>query len=143
METTTYRVNFCVSHPCMTADEIIKSFSFPVRFRRSVGERRITKSGMDLGGEYADTIIFFGVSDGVLNEEDVEIIEFIEEKFGSLPLGEIDHIIATGGGCFFSLGIYSENSVTFWLERDLLSKLSSHGIEVKFGFYGGPDYSYE
>ena len=134
-----FRVSLHVSHHTLTADEITSSFSLQPRYARSVGARRITKLGENLGGVYGQTDISFVVSDGLVNNDDILLVEFIDQTLHNLPLKTIDHIVTSGGICFFFIGIYSYRNVLCDFTTDLLSRLVTHGIGLKLDFYGGPE----
>lgn len=134
-----FRVSLHISHPDLSADEISAPFALRSKYSRSVGAQRITKLGEDLGGVYSQTDVSFMVSDGVIDNDDVQVADFVEKSLHSLPLKEIDGIVATGGVCFFLLGIYSDGNILCDFEASFLSSLSRHGIGLKLDFYGGPE----
>jgi len=136
-----FRVSLHVSHPRLPADEIVVSFDLPVRYARSVGALRMTKQGKNLGGTYGQTDISFAISDGVISNDDVLLGEFVDKALGSLPLNTIDQIVASGGSCFFFIGVYSEGNLLCDFDAGLLSRLSVYGIGLKIDFYGGPEIS--
>jgi hypothetical protein len=99
----------------------------------------MTKSGKNLGGIYAETDVSFDVSDGVLDNDDVLITEVIQRTLRDLPLEPINRFAASGGTCFFLIGIYSEANLMSDFDASLLSKLSVHGLGLRLDFYGGPE----
>ena len=133
-----FRVSLHISHHTLTADDITSSFSLQPKYARSVGAPRITKLGEDLGGIYRQTDVSFAVS-GLVNNDDILLVEFISQTLPNLPLKTIDHIVTSGGICFFFVGIYSHRNVLCDFTTDLLSRLVTHGIGLKLDFYGGPE----
>jgi hypothetical protein len=99
----------------------------------------MTKQGKALGGRYEQTDISFATSDGVLSTDDVLLGEFIDKVLNALPLDVINQIVASGGSCFFFIGVYSEGNILCDFDARLLSRLSAHGIGLKVDFYGGPE----
>lgn len=135
-----FRVNLHVSHPKLSADEVLAPFvALQTRYARSVGARRITKHGEDLGGAYSQTDVSFAVSDRLLDNDQTLVAEFIAQAIDALPLGAIDRFAASGGTCFFFVGIYSDGNILCDFDSRLLARLAEHGIGLKLDFYGGPD----
>ena len=134
-----FRVNLHVSHPKLSADEIAAPFALRPKYARSVGAHRITKLGEDLGGVYSQSDVSFVVSDGVVNNDEVLLDEFVDQSIHRLPLEAIHRIVASGGSCFFFVGVYSDGNLLCDFRADLLSRLAGHGIGLKLDFYGGPD----
>ena len=134
-----FRVNLHVSHSKLSADEITASFALRPKYARSVGAHRITNLGEDLGGVYSQSDVSFMVSDGVVDNDEVLLAEFVDQSMGRLPLEAIDHIVASGGSCFFLIGVYSDGNILCDFDTDLLSRMAGHGIGLKLDFYGGPD----
>ncbi len=138
-ESGRFRVSLHVSHPTLLADFIVSSFAFPLRYARSVGALRMNKQGDELGGVYGQTDISFSISDGVVSNDEVLLSDFVDMSMGSLPLDAINQIIASGGSCFFFIGVYSEGNILCDFDAGLLSRLSVNGIDLKIDFYGGPE----
>lgn len=133
-----FRVSLHVSHPSLPADGILSAIALQPRYARSAGAPRVTKQGKELGGVYAKTNISFAVSDGVLSNDDVPLSEFVGRAMDELALSEIDQIVASGGACFFLVGIYSEGNLLCDFDASLLARLANHSIGMKLDFYGGP-----
>ena len=104
---------------------------------RSVGVRRII-DGKDLGGVHPRTFVDLAVSDGVLDNDEIKITDCIENAMETIPLDAIDQIVASGGECAFSVGIYSEKNIMSCFWPGLLSQLGNHDIGLDLDFYGGP-----
>jgi hypothetical protein len=134
-----FRVSLHVSHPTLSADDITGSFSLRPKYVRSVGCARTTKQGKDLGGVYSQTDVSFDVGDGLVDNDEVLLAEFIDQSVESLPLKTINSIVVSGGTCFFFIGIYSENNLLCDFGAGLLLRLANHGIGLKLDFYGGPE----
>lgn len=135
----TYRLSFHVTHPSLSALDVIKHFDYPVSYSKSVGENKITKSGRVLGGIYSRTDISFDLSLGVVANDKLSIIEHIKKSFKKLPNVEIKDLVNTGGECFYLIGIYTEENVLLYFPALILSDLSSSLIGVKMDFYGGEE----
>jgi len=136
---TRFRVSLHVSHPKLSADDITASFSLRPKYTKSVGAPRISKLGEDLGGVYLQTDVSFAVSEGVVNNDEVLLTEFVDQSMRDLPLEAIDHMVASGGTCFFFIGVYSAGNFLCDFRVNLLSRLADHGIGLKLDFYGGPE----
>lgn len=134
-----FRVSLHVSHPSLPVAGILSVIALQPRYARSAGSPRVTKQGKDMGGVYAKTDISFAVSDGVLSDDDVPLSEFVDRAMDGLALNEIDQIVASGGACFFLVGIYSEGNFLCDFNATLLSRLANHRMGMKIDFYGGPD----
>lgn len=132
-----YKVSLHIIHPQLPAGEVTPFFNFATKYVKSVGARRILKSGNDLGGIYSQTDISFVISDGVVNDDDVTVAEFIENSLLLLPLVMIDEIVASGGVCFFLIGVFTDGNMTCDFNVSLLSRLQQHGIGLKLDFWGG------
>ncbi|MCS4309396.1 hypothetical protein M2404_003768 [Rheinheimera pacifica] len=133
---SSFRVTLQIHHPSLSADEIVDNFSYPIRYKHSVGMSRKTKTGQDLGGIYLETAISFK-----LHDEPIATFEYISkflldflENFDKDFLGKI---ISTGGKCSFLFGIYSNNNVFLELSPVVINYLSSLGFGIKLDFYGG------
>ena len=134
-----YRLSFHVSHPSMSASEIVASFPFPIRYSRSVGENRLTKTGRELGGTYSRTDVSFDVSGGVTFEANLPLCVCVRDSFDRLPRETIEKVSSTGGECFYLIGVYCEDNFLVYFSGELLSLLSSDLIGVKLDIYGGAD----
>lgn len=134
-----YRVSLHLSHPSTPADGIVFSIGLPTRYARSAGAPRVTKQGKELGGTYAKTDVSFAISDGVVSNDDVLLPESLNRAMGELPLTAIDRIVASGGACFFLVGVYSEGNLLCDFDAGLLARLAGHHIGLKLDFYGGPE----
>lgn len=134
-----FRVSFHVSHATLSADDITAAFPLKPKYARSVGARCITKLGEDLGGVYAQTDVSFAVSDGVVDNDEVLLADFVDQSVSGLPLDFIDRIVASGGICFFFIGVYSEGNLLCDFVASRLARLTDHGIGLKLDFYGGPE----
>ncbi len=140
-ESNQYRLSLHISHPSLVVSDIVQYFKFPARYLRSVGEKRRTKTGRDLGGIYAKTDISFDVSGGVVSNDKITLFSCIQDSFRELPLDEIKNFVLTGGECFYLAGIYAEDNFVVYFPSGFLSVLSSSPIGLKFDFYGGENSS--
>jgi hypothetical protein len=134
-----FRVGLHVSHPSLPVDGIVSAIALNPRYARSAGDPRITKDGKNLGGIYKRTDVTFEVSDGVLNSADVLLPEFLNNSIDRLARKAIEQVVTSGGSCYFLIGIFSEASILFNFDAELLAKLASHGIGIALDFYGGPE----
>lgn len=134
-----YRVSLHISHPKLPAGDIAALFTLPPKYARSVGEPRTTRSGKELGGVYAQTDVSFAVSDGIVNNDSLLLAEFIDQAMCFLPLEEIKQMTASGGTCFFFIGIYSDKNLLCDFGAQLLLQLACYSIGLKLDFYGGPE----
>lgn len=134
-----YRLSFHISHPSISATEIVASSPFPVHYSRSVGEKRVTKTGRDLEGVYSRTDVSFDVSGGVVLEATLPLCERVRTSLDNLPRGMIKEVSSSGGECFYLVGIYSEDNFLVHFPGELLSLLSLGSIGLKLDFYGGAD----
>jgi len=139
MTNSRYRVSLHLSHPTLSAEDAVVSFSQRIRYARSVGRPRVTRQGDLLGGVYAQTDVSLDVSDGVMSDDVRTITECIELAMNSLPLPQVDQIVASGGVCFFLVGVYSEGNILCDLNEVLLAQLARHRMGLKLDFYGGPE----
>lgn len=134
-----YRLSLHVSHPALSAPDVIKHFVIPVRYARSVGEQRTTPTGTKLGGTYSETDVSFDVSQGVLSDDEIPFVDCIIDSLGKLPANEINEFISTGGECYYLAGIYTEDNILFYLPSKFLAALSSLAIGLKLDIYGGEE----
>ncbi len=132
-----YKVSLHITHPTLPAEELTPFFNFATKYVKSIGARRILKSGNDLGGTYPQTDISFMISDGVVNDDDITVSEFVENSLLLLPLTMIQEIVTAGGVCFFLIGVFSDGNITCDFNVSLLSQLQQHGIGLKLDFWGG------
>lgn len=136
---STFRLTFHVFHPAISAAEIVKAFNLPIRFSQSVGEPRKTKTGKKLDGIYKCTNVSFCLHDNPLKFDDVSIGNLISDCLENFDTNYIDQLTASGGGCDFLVGIFSNGSVMFELDYKVLGLLSSSRISMKYDFYGGEE----
>lgn len=134
-----YRLSLHISHPTIVASEIVRHFVLPVRNSKSVGEERRTPTGRELGGVYQDTDITFDVSGGVIQSDNLPLHDCILSSLRDLPQDAIKSFVATGGECFYLVGIYAQENELVYFSSQFLSTLSESSIGLKLDFYGGPD----
>jgi hypothetical protein len=132
-----YKVSLHISHPKLPANDITPFFPLVAKYVRSIGAHRVSKSGNELGGIYSQTDISFIVSDGVLNDDEITVAEFIDNALLSLPRSAIADIVASGGVCFFLIGVFSDGNMVCDFNVELLARLQQHGIGLKLDFWGG------
>lgn len=132
-----YKVSLHISHQELHADNILPHFSLATKYVRSVGERRVSKAGKELGGIYSQTDISFFVSEGVVNDDEITVSEFIDNALLFLPLTTIKDIVESGGACFFLIGVFSDGNMLCDFNVGFLSRLQQHGIGLKLDFWGG------
>jgi len=128
-----------VSHPSIGAPEIAQHFAFPSWHARSVGEKRVTDTGKELGGVYQHTSVTFDVSGGVIPFNKQSLDDCVSDSLDQLPGSAIKKLVATGGECYYLVGVYSEENVMVYFSSKLLSALSESSIGLKLDFYGGPE----
>lgn len=138
-DNSSFRLTFHVSHPAISAAEIVKAFNLPIRFSQSVGEPRKTKTGKKLDGVYKCTNVSFCLHDNPLKFDDVEVGNLIRDCLEKFDADYIDLLAASGGACDFLLGIFSNENVMFELDYQVLGLLSSARISMKYDFYGGDE----
>lgn len=92
-----YRVSLHVSHPALSAEQVISALGLEMRYARSVGEPRVTKGGRELGGAYMRTDVSFIISDGVISNDDILVAESVVRALDVLPLQQINQMVKTGG----------------------------------------------
>ena len=134
---STFRLTFHVSHPSISADEIERAFELPVKFSQSVGEKRKTKSGKALDGNYKCTNVSFYLHDQPLSFDDVLLVKLIKNQLESYDFNYIAHLVESGGHCNFLLGIFSNENVMFEFNSEVIDMLSALKVSIKFDFYGG------
>lgn len=138
-EVSTFRLTFHVSHPSVPAVEIENVFGMPVRFSQSANMQKKTKNGKILDGVYKRTNVSFSVHENPLNFNDTSVVGLIQNQLDSFDQDYINLIYKSGGSCHFLIGIFSSNNVMFELNIDIIQRLSTLKISVKFDFYGGAD----
>ena len=134
-----YRVTMLVTHPVISASEIVSAFSFTPRWARSVGTARSTLSGEPLNGFYAETSVCLEISNAVIDHDKTDLTEFLNACLCKLPLVTVDRVVDSGGICFLSVGIYTDGNMMCDLEEELLGKLAAHKIGLKLDIYGGSE----
>jgi hypothetical protein len=132
-----FSVTLLVTHPTLSAEQVTASLMLRPVHARSVGARRIV-GGKDLGGVHPRTFVNLAVSDGVLDNDEIEITDCIEKAMETIPLDALDQIIASGGECAFSVGIYSSKDIMSCFWPGLLSQLADHDIGLDLDFYADP-----
>ena len=138
-DTSTFRLSFHVSHPTMSASEIVEAFGLPVWLSQSVGEPRKTKNGKLLDGKYKRTNVIFHPHDQPLSFDDASIEAIIKNQLDNYDIDYIIHLVRSGGECDFLLGIFSSENVMFELSHEVISMLSIAKISMKYDFYGGEE----
>lgn len=135
-----FRVSLNVLHPKMTAAEILEIIGLQPRYAHSVGQERFSKSGVALGGSYAETSLSFRLHKNPIKESEGSLcdivstwVEAISEKPGFSQLSE------SGGTIFFLLGLFCENNVMLEFKPSWMAGLAERNIGLKLDFYGGPD----
>ena len=134
-----FRISLHVTHPEISADQICSNILLPVRYKRSFGEKKRTRSGRELGGEYLKTDVSFDISGGVLYSDKVNISDCVKNAASKLPKHFLNDISKTEGEAFFLFGIYSEDNMLACFSSDLLLFLGTMSLGLKFDFYGGPE----
>jgi|GEM_PF-3057324 len=134
-----YRVTMIVTHPTITAEEIASAFSFKIRWAKSVGVARTNFAGEPRDGINERTNVCVEISDAVIDYEETDLTEFIDDCLSKLPLPTIDRVVASGGMCFFSIGIYTDGNMMCDFDENLMRKLADHKIGLKLDIYGGPE----
>lgn len=136
---STFRLSFHIFHPKMSALEVESVLQMPIRFSQSVGDRRKTKSGKALSGDYKDTNVSFSLHESPLSFDDASVAIVIKETVKLLDFNLLSRLIETGGRCNFLLGVFSSSSVMFEIDEDVTRLLGDSRIGIKFDFYGGED----
>jgi hypothetical protein len=134
---STFRISFHVSHPTLSAAEIVDAFVLPVWLSQSVGEQRKTKNRKMLDGKYKCTNVIFHLHDKPLSFDDASIDDLIKKQLESYDIDYIIHLVKSGGECDFLLGIFSSENVMFELSHEVIGMLSTAKISMKYDFYGG------
>ena len=132
-----FSVTLLVTHPTLSADEIAAALMLRLKYGRSVGTPHII-NGKDTGRVHPRSFVDLAVSDGVLDNDEIELTDCIEKAMETIPLDALDQIVASGGECAFSVGIYSEKNIMSCFWPGLLSQLGDHDIGLDLDFYGGP-----
>jgi hypothetical protein len=136
---SSYRLSFHVSHPDIQADAIKSNFAFPVRYARSAGEARVTKTGKSLGRNYASTEVSFDISGGVASADGPPLVQLLQRSLGQLPAGQVKELVRTKGECLFLAGIYSESNMLVYLTSEILAALGAVSVGLNLDFYGGEE----
>lgn len=134
---STFRLTFHVYHPTISANDIESAFGLPTRFSQSVGGQRKTKSGKILDGRYKRTSVSFCLHQSPLNFDKVSIDELIKKQIRSYDINYIEHLIESGGGCDFLVGVYSSDNIMFELGLETISLLAASKVSIRYDFYGG------
>ena len=134
-----YRVTMIVTHPTITAAEIVSAFAFAPRWAKSVGTARLSPTGKALGGTYAETSVCLRISDAVIDHDETGLTRFIGDSLNKLPLATVDRVVDAGGMCFFSVGVYTDGNMMCDFDENLLRKLADHKIGLKLDIYGGSE----
>lgn len=134
---STFRLTFHVSHPTMSAADIEDAFRLPTRFSQSVGDKKKTKTGKILEGNYRLTNVSFCLHDSPLNFDDVTVDAFLKTQLERYDTDYIVRLVESGGSCNFLLGVFSSENVMFELSLEVICMLSAAKISVKYDFYGG------
>lgn len=136
---STFTLSFRVTHPSLPAAEIVEVFGLSVSKFQSVGEPRLTKSGVVLGGNYKETNVGFRLHDEPIRHEDVFIDDFIQKHIESIDTEYLAHLDATNGSCGFSLGVFTDGNVDFVLTNETIEMLSAARMTIWFDIYDSVD----
>lgn len=123
----------------MRSHEVEEMFPLPIKYSKSVGDSRFTRSGVGLGGFHSRTDVSFDVSGGVILDRSRSLSDAISESLDALSPDNVMKVMHTGGECFYLAGIYSEDNFFTYLSSGLLVRLANLSIGIKFDFYGGKD----
>ena len=132
-----FSVTLLVTHPTLSADEVTALLMLRLKYGRSVGTPHII-NGKDTGRVHPQTFVNLAVSDGVLDNDEIKITDCIEKAMETIPLDALDQIVASGGECAFSVGIYSSKNIMSCFWPGLLSQLADHDIGLDLDFYADP-----
>jgi hypothetical protein len=121
----------------MSVDEVVSTFNFKIRYARSVGKPRVTKSGRELGGFYERTSVSFSIEDELMSFLEMPIEDCLIGALNKIPLAKVRHVVDTGGMCFFMVGVYTNSNIMCYFDSEFMSKISSSGLGIKLDIYGG------
>lgn len=136
------RVSLQITHPIISADEIIGHFNYPILYKNSVGMPQQNKNGLSLGEISLETAIRFELHDKEITScEDMhsyeDISEILLDDLEGFNKEFLQKIVATGGRCAFLIEASKNENVFLELSDKLIHALSSLGAAVYFDFYGG------
>ena len=134
-----FRVTFRVIHPSMTSRCIEAQINLVSKLSQSVGEPKESKGGKQLGGVYRKSHVSFPLHEKPIDFDSSDIEPLIINAITKFDIEFVRSISSSGGECYFSLGIYSEENASFSFSPDLLKQLADINTWVKFDFYGGED----
>lgn len=134
---STFMLTLKVYHPTRSVDEIWDAIDIPTLKTESVGQPRITRSGVDLGGVYEATNIDFRLSHPSRRMEDLTLEDAIREFLSCFDSQYTAEIFETGGSSGFFVGIFPDENVMVEFSHELMGLLSDAKIRIVYDIYDG------